>query len=101
MAALSVSIKRTHVPGDTYEVEAVFTPSTSYPAGGEPLNASDFGMRSIKWVEIASPAGEDGTRLFTWDRTNGKLRIWTAIGTEAATSSDQSTKITNLKVSGI
>lgn len=101
MAALIVTISRTHVPGDTYEVEAVFTPSTSYPAGGEPLNASDYGLRQIKWVEIASPAGEDGTRLFTWDKTNGKLRIFTAVGTEAATSSDQSAKKTNLKISGV
>ena len=100
MAALSVSITRTHVPGDRYEVHAVFTPSTSYPAGGEPLNASDFGLRSIEWV-VVNPGGLDGTRLFTWDKTNGKLRIFTAISTEAGTGTDQSAKTCAVVVYGV
>jgi hypothetical protein len=100
MAALSVAISRSAQQDDRYRVEAVFTPSTSYPAGGEPLNASDFGVRRIDWVEINQPAGADGTRVFTWDKTNGKLRIFTAIGTEAATSSDQSAKTCALTIYG-
>lgn len=99
MAASSVAVTRIHTPGDRFEVHAVFTPSTSYPAGGEPFTPSQFGLTTIEWV-VAAAASADGTRLVTWDKTNNKLRIYTAIGTEAANASDQSTKTVPLVVYG-
>ena len=99
-ASFATVIKALGAQGNRREVVVDFTPSTSYPAGGEPVTPALLGMQFIDTV-IPVAAGEDGTRIFTWDGTNAKLRIFTAIGTEATTSSDQSAKKCRLVVQGV
>lgn len=62
--------------------------SSSYPAGGEPLKATDLGLTAIDWLE----AKQKGlaSRLITYDYVGNTLRAYTALGTEAGTASDQS-----------
>ncbi len=85
-------------PALSREVVADFTPSTSYPALGEPMTPSLFGLKQIVNVVPLPPA--DGSRIVTFDPSNKTLRIYTAISTEAATSSDQSTKVCRVVVTG-
>jgi len=75
-----------------------FTPSTSYPALGEPITAAQFGLNRLLAV-YATVA--DGSRIVTFDPTNQSLRIWTAIGTEAGTGSDQSAKVLRVLAVGM
>lgn len=101
MAASSASIKRSHPPGDRIEVIADFTPSTSYPALGEPLTPSLFKLLAIDTVV---PAGVSATTTLhaVYDATNNKLRLYTAAtGAEVATASDQSANVVRLLVQGI
>lgn len=65
----------------------VITFDNSYPTGGEAITAANFGMSSISSVIIV-PTG--GTRLFAWDKANSKILVYTALSTEAANASDQS-----------
>lgn len=64
----------------------------AYTANGYVLSPASFGR---KYLAAVIPV-QQGTanRLVTWDAGSdgaGKLRIWTAINTEAAGASDQST----------
>lgn len=67
---------------------------TSYPTGGEDISSLWTGFTSVV-VAIAQYPG--GTRLARVDKTNKKLLLFTAIGTEAADTSNQST-ITGVQV---
>lgn len=87
------------VPGNRRQLLADFTPSTVYPALGEPLTPALFGLSQIDYVEVQGPS--DGTRFAVYDRTNNKLRIFTALSTEAGTGTDQSAKVFSLMVWGI
>lgn len=100
MAASSASIARSFIPGDRKFVIADFTPSTSYPNGGEPLTASLFGLAN---VEIAVPCGVFAATALhaTYDKTNNKLKLYTAAtGAAVADASDQSGNVVRLLVIG-
>jgi hypothetical protein len=75
-----------------------FTPSTSYPALGEPVTAAQFGLNRI--IALYATVA-DGSRLVTFDPTNQTIRIWTALGTEAGTGTDQSSKVLRVIVFGL
>lgn len=60
---------------------------SSYPTGGEAIVAADLGLDSA--IDIFIPA-VNGANFAVYDRTNGKLLLYTADGTEASASSDQS-----------
>lgn len=96
--ALSFSITDQTVVGDQRRVVATVTFDSSYPTGGEAVTPSNFGLQSIRNVEPAVPVA--GSRLVAWDGTNSKLKVFTAIGTEAADTSDQSTIIAPVVVYG-
>jgi hypothetical protein len=66
------------------------TPSTSYPALGEPITAANFGLNRLLAVDANVAAG---SAMVTFDPTNSTLRIWTSIGGEAGTGTDQSAKV--------
>lgn len=90
--ALTVTQRQMSVFGDDKVVFATVTFDSSYPTGGEALGISDFAgvLRQIDWVQV--PAANDGaTRLVTWDRANAKLKLYTALSTEATNASNQST----------
>lgn len=84
--------------GNVKVVMTDFTPSTSYPALGEPITPAMFGLKSIDFVSVEGPAAN--ARLSTWDPTNVSLRLWTAIGTEAGTGTDQSAQVLQVMVIG-
>lgn len=96
MAAASV-FKVRNKPSD--QIVFDFTPSTSYPAGGELMSSSLLGFQSIDGV-FPVPCGEDGTVLFTYNPVTQRLRIFTAVGVEAGTGTDQSAKRVRLLVMG-
>lgn len=74
-----------------------FTPSTSYPANGEPVTAAQLGLNYI-WAAYGTVA--DGSRIVTFDPSKSTIRIWTAIGTEAGTGTDQSAKVVRVTAVG-
>jgi hypothetical protein len=101
MAASSASpVTNPKPPGSRRESVFVFTPSTSYPALGEPLPASLFGMQVVDDV-IPVATSPDGSRIFTYDSTNKTIRIYTALSTEAGTGTDQSSKTCVILVQGM
>src|SRR5262245_7278012 len=81
----------------TFEV----TFDNSYTANGHVLICHDFNRRSVTHA-IPVQKGP-ANRLLTYDpgtATTGKLRIWTALGTEATGASDQSTISCRIRVTG-
>lgn len=81
-------------------------PAPSYPAGGEPLTAANFGLSVLTHLQVDGWS-RPGTRAVSWDTTGGtpaapgKLRVWTAFGTEAVAGTDQSVNgSVNFKVIG-
>jgi hypothetical protein len=99
-AAIFTVATAMYPPGNRRGMIVDFTPSTSYPAGGEPMTASLFGLQAVDNI-VPAPGGNDGTRVFTYDAVNNKLRIFTAIGTEAVNGTDQSGKVVRLQVFGL
>ena len=88
MALSSADIKRT-VFGNKRIVIATLTFDSSYPTGGESLTPAMVGLSSIDSV-LCFPH-QTATRIATYDHTNAKVLLYTALSTEAANASDQST----------
>jgi len=66
------------------------TPSTSYPALGEPITAADFTMQVIDTI-VTSEVTQTTALHAKYDRTNNSIRLYTSsTGAEVATASDQS-----------
>jgi len=62
--------------------------STGYPTGGEPLTAAYFGLDTQLDTVVPQPDAA-GSRLPMYDSANKKLKLFTAVGTEAAAASNQ------------
>ena len=88
---LAVVPRNRFVVGDRIALQATVTFDNSYPTGGEPLTVNLLGgaLRQIDWVE--SSFNTAGNRIVVWSRANSTLLLYTALGTEAANASDQST----------
>ena len=67
-------------------VVAAVTFDNSYPTGGEPLVPSDLGLSSIDYLN----ANSDGSNAFVYDKTNNKLKAYTAAGAEVANATNLS-----------
>lgn len=102
--AVSVTVNKTFRGlGDHVDVQADVTFDSSYPTGGEVLTAADFGLNDLDNVQPQPLAFAQaaGFRVVEWVRSTNALRLWTALGTEAANASDQSaTKVTVLARGG-
>jgi hypothetical protein len=85
--------------GAVQVVQSRVTFDSSYPTGGEAVTAANFGLNRILYV--LSGVNTAGNRLVVWDDTNSKLKLYTALGTEAADTSDQSTIVAVVTVIGI
>ena len=72
----------------------------AYVANGYPLTAAMFNRKAIHSL-IPNLKGT-ANRLVTYDPSSdpGLLRLWTALGTEAAGASDQSTISCRVRVTG-
>jgi hypothetical protein len=73
-------------------VVADVTLDNSYPTGGEAISPSDVGLQAFEAVLIPS-INNAGTRFLVWDQANSKVKVLTALSTEAANASDQSTTV--------
>ena len=65
-----------HVSGNVKHRHRKITFDNSYPAGGEAITASDFGLSRLYLVEVlgaAQKADEAFAYLIGWDPTAGKL----------------------------
>lgn len=81
-------------------VQVRITFDNSYPTGGELLTGASLGLFRVLAIV---PSGTDiaGSRLVTWDDATGKLKLFTALGTEALNASDQSTIVVTALVVGV
>ena len=94
--ALTVTKVTKNVVGAQYEVIADVTFDSSYPTGGEAFipNDVDKSRPTSDVFHFVAITGNDATiadnRIVTYDHTNKKLVVFTAINTEATNASDQS-----------
>ena len=83
-------IKRQIPGGDdgavTEEVQGKLTFDSSYPTGGELLAPSDLGLDDIDHLNVMLLSGA----FPVWDKTNDKLKVFTAAGAEVANTTDLS-----------
>lgn len=95
MALTITDVQRT-VKGNKREVTATVLFDSSYPTGGEAVAAADFGLSTVDYIIVHPHA----SRIGVYDRTNKKILLYTALATEAANASDQSTITVHATVSG-
>ena len=76
-------------PRVTKVISGVVALDSSYPTGGEDISEIFNQFKNCKRV-IVDALGTAGSRLFAVDFANKKLKVFTALSTEAANASDQS-----------
>jgi hypothetical protein len=86
--ALTIQFVRNPSTPNRHEVVADVTFDNSYPTGGESLTAADLGLPDVVHLEARQKGV--GTRIAEYDYSGSKLKLFTALGTEAANASDQS-----------
>jgi hypothetical protein len=74
------------------------TGDTSYPTGGYDIASLWTGFKTVDFA--SSGLTDDGTKLYRIDKTNRKLLIYTALGTEATAASNQSTAVCSVELAG-
>ncbi len=96
MAATFTAQRTVRIDGN-FIVYGVIALDNSYPTGGEAIAPQTINslMNAIHGMSLGINTA--GTRLLVWDQTNQKIKCFTAVGTEAANASDQST-ITDIPV---
>lgn len=67
---------------------------TSYTSGGESVSASDFGLSSLKRVEIIDSTSDTG-HVFRWDNANGAVDAFEPTGSHSHTENTESTYTQN------
>lgn len=97
--ALSTSITFRTVTGNERLVIADVTFDNSYTTGGLAVTPAMFGLQAIHSV-VCLPHSS-ASRIVTFDKAASKLKVHTAIGTEAAAASDQSTITVTCLVVGV
>lgn len=107
--AISVAIrKRTGLTPTGRTVIADVTFDATYPAGGEPYTAADFGMKSVDFVECqAAKATSTTAWLCLADHTASKLMLFgmaaaAGVGTALTenNTANQSATVVRVKVTG-
>ena len=89
--ALTVTETTNSVFGDKRVVFALVDFDSSYPTGGEAITAADVPSISTAIEEVVITTSSPNTGLWaTYDRTAGKIVLFTAAGSQAANASDQS-----------
>lgn len=78
--------------GGAYLVTGSIAYDDSYTEGGEPVEASDFGLGIGESVilHLSFEPPTDGANYSAFDKANGKVKLFTADGTEAVDATDQS-----------
>jgi len=78
-----------HVVGDEVEVRGTIAFGAGYPTGGEPVTASQFGLQRLNDLLVFPTGGEDPS----FDKANGKVKLFTADGTEAVNASNPAVSV--------
>ncbi len=91
--ALTVTVNKRTVYGDQRVIYATVAFDNSYPTGGEAVDVSMFGGQLTELTDaiLLNSHNLAASRIVVWDRPNKKLKLFTALSTEAANASDQST----------
>jgi hypothetical protein len=94
VAATTFGNKRVRVYDVTFD--------SSYPTGGEPLAASDVGLRKIDWAfcNVKAVGGTVNVANVYFDRANNKLKVYDETPAEAANTSDLSTLVVQVAAFG-
>ena len=101
-AAIVATIKAPAPPGNYNWGVFTYTPSTSYPSGGEPMTPSLFGMTKVFAVIPMGSILAAAQVITSYDAPNNTLTFYTAsTGAVVANASDQSLKVQTLLVLGI
>lgn len=97
--ATSVINKRS-VPGDRYYAQVTLTLPSAYPTNGFDVTAVGlFGFNfAVDSVNCAS-ATSAGKPVF-YDKANGKIKVFSAIGTEVSLNTDLSAETLNVDARG-
>lgn len=78
------------VIGDCRLITGEIQFDNSYPTGGEAITAAELGFdKSV--FELFFNHDPAASRIPVYDKANGKIKLFTALSTEAANASDQST----------
>jgi hypothetical protein len=88
------------VPGARRRVLAQVNFDNSYPTGGYALTPAFFGLSALDTVDCGS-VSQAGTRLVSWDQVNGKLKVYSALGTEVVNTTDIHTDSVIVEAFGI
>lgn len=101
-AAIVTNVRNPEPPGARRVVIADFTFSTSYPAGGEPMTASLFGLQQVDAVIPLQSVRASAAVLAVYDRANNTLALYTtSTGALVGTASDQSSNKVTVVVYGL
>jgi len=68
-------------------VVTTVTFDSAYATGGESLTPADLGLNRIDFLSATT----DGSNAVVWDKTNNKLKVYVAAGTEVANAANIST----------
>lgn len=98
MAITVGSDRMRSVFGDRRVLALDITGDTAYPTGGYSITPALVGMTRFDAVKVQQP--KTATRIVTWDYANSKLMIYTALSTEAANASDQSSVVVTVEFIG-
>jgi hypothetical protein len=85
-----------HVIGDLQWRHGTITWDASYPAGGEPVTAAMFGFNTLFELLVFGT----GAEVPVYNKTTSKVLLYTADGTVAADTSDQSAVVTRYMAIG-
>jgi hypothetical protein len=100
-AVIKTVVRGSEPPGNRKWAILDLTPSTSYPALGEPITPGDFGLLSIDAVFVGQTSQTTALHV-RYDSTNKSIRLYTSsTGAEVATASDQSATAYRLIALGI
>lgn len=100
-AAIVTAIRNAEPPGNRRWAIFTFTPSTSYPAGGEPMTASLFGFTVVDAVIPLGAIRASAEVISVYDRPNNTLALYTSsTGALVGTGSDQSSNVETIIVIG-
>jgi hypothetical protein len=102
MALGTISIIHRKMDGDRNHVAGTIrcTSGANYTPGGEPITPAMLGFADIIEVLDAQLLNAAASRLVAWDQANQKLKVFTALGTEAVAGTDQSTIVVGFEAEG-
>lgn len=87
------------VPGSRRRVLFTLTGDTSYPTGGYTVSAASLGLQAIDAVLVSGSADVTGTWIPVW--TGSKVKLFSALGTEVASTTDVHTAVVTCEALGI